>query len=66
LIDCGKPKLFIHGGEDEVASLAPLGEFLRKLPAGSDYQLVRIAGAGHFFDDQADELAQAIRSFVTL
>jgi uncharacterized protein len=66
LIDCGKPKLFIHGAEDEVAPLGPLAEFLSRLPDGSDYRLVQIAGAGHFFDDQSDGLAQAIRSFVTL
>jgi alpha/beta superfamily hydrolase len=66
LIGCEKPKLFIHAAEDEIAPLGPLVEFLSRLPAGGDYRLVRIAGAGHFFDDQADELAQAIRSFATL
>jgi uncharacterized protein len=65
LSDCVKPKLFIHGAEDEVALLGPLEAYLTKLPAGSNYRLVQIAGAGHFFDDQSDELAQAIKSFVT-
>ena len=31
---CAKPKLFIHGTEDDVAPLAPLEEFLSTLPAG--------------------------------
>jgi alpha/beta superfamily hydrolase len=65
LRECAKPKLFIHGAEDNTAPLAPLAEFLSKLPETSNYQFVSIAGAGHFFDDQAKELMQAIKSFVT-
>jgi alpha/beta superfamily hydrolase len=61
---CAKPKLFIHGAEDTVAPIAPLEEFLASLPPGSDFQLMRIAGAGHFFDDQAGELTQAIKRFI--
>jgi alpha/beta superfamily hydrolase len=65
LRECAKPKLFIHGAEDQIAPLAPLEEFLNTLPANSNYQLVRVAGAGHFFDDQAEELMQAIKDFVS-
>jgi uncharacterized protein len=65
LRDCEKPKLFIHGAEDELAPLGPLTEFLDALPAANNFRLVRIEGAGHFFDDHAHELAQAIRSFVS-
>ena len=64
IADCAKPKLFIHGTEDEVAPLAPLEEFLSTLPAGSDFKLERIAGAGHFFDNQAVELMRAVKNFV--
>ncbi|HQR34703.1 MAG TPA: alpha/beta fold hydrolase [Blastocatellia bacterium] len=64
LFDCAKPKLFIHGVDDVIAPLAPLEEFLAKLPANSSHQLVSIAGAGHFFDDQANELMQTIKDFV--
>src|SRR5499433_1595693 len=56
---CEKPKLFVHGAEDNVAPLAPLEEFLATLPADSRLQIERIAGAGHFFDDQASELMRA-------
>jgi len=42
LRDCTKPKLFVHGVEDEIAPLAPLEEFLSELPATSDHRLVRI------------------------
>jgi len=64
LASCAKPKLFIHGTEDDVAPLAPLEEFLATLPADSDFKLERIAGAGHFFDNQASELTLTIKNFV--
>jgi uncharacterized protein len=64
LAGCAKPKLFIHGTEDNIAPLAPLEDFLATLPAGNDFKLERIAGAGHFFDDHAGELARTIKDFV--
>ncbi|MBO0859272.1 MAG: alpha/beta fold hydrolase [Chloracidobacterium sp.] len=64
LADCAKPKLFIHGTEDEVAPLAPLEEFLARLPSESDFKLERIEGAGHFFDNHAAELMLTIKNFV--
>ena len=64
LFDCPKPKLFIHGSEDDIAWLEPLQEFLAKLPADSNHRLETIAGAGHFFDDQAQELMQTVKNFI--
>jgi alpha/beta superfamily hydrolase len=64
LRDCLKPKLFIHGTEDEIAPLAPLEELLNSLPHENNYRLVRIPGAGHFFDDQLKDLMRAITDFV--
>lgn len=64
LADCAKPKIFIHGTEDDIAPLAPLEEFLATLPAESNFQIERIAGAGHFFDNHASELMQTIKNFV--
>jgi len=64
LAGCAKPKLFIHGTEDDIAPLAPLEEFLATLPAGADFKLERIAGAGHFFDNHAGELMRAVKNFV--
>lgn len=64
LLECPKPKLFVHGAEDDIAPLEPLEEFLAKLPANSNHRLVSIAGAGHFFDDQAAELMQTIKEFI--
>lgn len=57
---CTKPKLFVHGVEDDIAPLAPLEERLARLPANVSYRLVRIEGAGHFFDDRLDELMRVI------
>ena len=64
LHECSKPKLFVHGAEDDIAPLEPLEEFLAGLPANSNHRVVSIAGAGHFFADQADELMQTIKNFV--
>ncbi len=64
LVTCHKPKLFVHGVADEIAPLAPLEELLDQLPPDSNYRLVRIAGAGHFFDHQLDELRQVIADYV--
>ena len=63
LTNCAKPKLFIHGERDEIAPLAPLVELLAQVPT-STHQLVTIAGAGHFFDDQLPQLMQVIKDFV--
>ncbi len=65
LFDCDKPKLFVHGTEDVIAPLAPLEDFLAQLPANSNLHFVKIPNAGHFFDDQAQELMQAIKTFVS-
>jgi hypothetical protein len=64
LARCSKPKIFIHGVEDTVAPLAPLEEFLAALPPDNNLRVERIAGAGHFFDDHAVELMQAVKDFV--
>ena len=64
IASCAKPKLFIHGTEDDVAPLTPLEEFLSTLPAGDDFKLAQIAGAGHFFDNHAVELMRAVKNFV--
>ncbi len=62
LDQCQKPKLFIHGEKDEIAPLAPLEERLGQLPPGNPWRLVTIAGAGHFFDNQLDELKRVLKA----
>jgi hypothetical protein len=61
--ECAKPKLFIHGAEDDIAPLAPLEKILGGLDPDGHLQVERIAGAGHFFDNQAAELMRAIKLF---
>ncbi len=59
---CEKPKFFVHGVEDEVAPLPPLEERLSRLPPRVPWRLVKIDGAGHFFDSHLDELKQVLKS----
>jgi alpha/beta superfamily hydrolase len=61
---CAKPQLFIHGELDAIAPLAPLEELIAQLPTHEHLQFVRIAGAGHFFDDQLPELMRVIQTYV--
>lgn len=62
LDECTKPKLFIHGEHDELASLAALKSRLAELPSSSPWRLVVIKGAGHFFDGQLDEVKASIKA----
>ncbi len=66
LRECGKPILFIHGAEDDIAPLEPLKNTLETLPLSADQRLVVIEGAGHFFDDHSKELIEAIKAFVAV
>jgi hypothetical protein len=63
LLACNKPKLFIHGTADDIAPLAPIEELVNSLPPENHCRLVKIEGAGHFFDDQLEELMDAVTEF---
>ncbi len=65
LLNCPKPKLFIHGTADEIAPLAPIEELIASLPPENNCRLVKIVGAGHFFDDQSEALMEVIAEFAT-
>lgn len=62
LNDCRKPILFVQGDRDEFGRVEPLRELVEQIPAPA--QLKVIQGAGHFFDDQLDELKRAITEWV--
>ncbi|HYC22415.1 MAG TPA: alpha/beta fold hydrolase [Candidatus Bathyarchaeia archaeon] len=64
LAGCTKPKLFVHGGRDDLAPLAGLRRLLDELPASNPAKLVELPAASHFFDDHLDELRAAILAFV--
>lgn len=58
----GRPRLFVHGERDDVAPLASLARLLESGEPGTSLHVV--AGGGHFFDGDEDELRAAIARFV--
>ena len=62
LATCAKPKLFVHGSEDELAPLGPLRQLIEDSVAPpSDLRV--IDGASHFFDSGRDELGEHVREW---
>ena len=61
LTRCAKPIAFIHGDRDDVAPLSALNTLLGGVTDRSTLSLHIIPGAGHFFEDHLDELAQTVR-----
>jgi len=59
---CAKPKLFVHGANDEHGDVAKLEELVGSLPG--ENQLVVVAGAEHFFAGKLGEVDGAIRKWV--
>lgn len=64
LTACRKPILFVHGSRDEFGALEELKKLISQLGPDVDVQLVVVDGADHFFDEQLDELKQAITDWV--
>jgi alpha/beta superfamily hydrolase len=62
LTECRKPILFVHGEHDEYGQVERLRELIAKIKA--PVQLEIIKRAGHFFDDQLDELKRVITAWV--
>ncbi len=60
---CDKPKLFVHGANDEHGEVAKLEPLVESLPG--ENRLVVIAGAEHFFVGKLDQVDAAIRAWVT-
>ncbi len=57
-----KPVLFVQGDRDEFGGVERLRHFLSKITAPVELKIIK--GAGHFFDDQLDELKAAITEWV--
>lgn len=55
---CRKPILFVQGDRDEFGDVARLRDLAAKIKAPVELQIIK--GAGHFFDDQLDQLKAAI------
>jgi alpha/beta superfamily hydrolase len=60
LAACRKPILFVHGEHDEYGNIDKLRELVGRVSAHCDAELRVIEGAGHFFDNQLDELKRVI------
>jgi hypothetical protein len=63
LDDCRKPLLLAHGEHDEFGDAARLRTLAEDLPPEAHVRLEVIPGAGHFFDEQLDELSRVIREW---
>ena len=60
LENCRKPILFVHGEHDEYGNVDRLRELVERVSAHAPADLQVIRGAGHFFDNQLEELKQVI------
>jgi alpha/beta superfamily hydrolase len=58
LRQCGKPKLFVHGSNDEHGDVEKVRDMVATLPGESE--LMVIAGVDHFFSGKIAELGAAI------
>jgi uncharacterized protein len=61
LRDCPKPKLFVHGGNDEHGAIAKVKAVVGALP--SQNHLVVVEDADHFFAGKLDQLNAAISNW---
>jgi len=60
LARCRKPLLLVHGERDEFGSLEDLRALASRVPPEANVRVEIIKGAGHFFDDQLEDLRRVI------
>jgi hypothetical protein len=63
LRQCHKPKLFVHGSNDEHGAIAKVKALVASLPGEND--LVVVEGVDHFFAGKLDQLSAAISTWLT-
>jgi len=63
LHECAKPKLFVHGANDEFGDANKLRALVETLPGENHLEI--IPGAEHFFAGKLDQLDRAITSWLT-
>ena len=63
LRQCSKPKLFVHGSNDEHGSIEKVKALIPTLPG--DNRLVVVEGVDHFFASKLDQLGRAIDAWFT-
>ena len=59
---CGKPKLFVHGSNDEYGAIEKVKTLVASLPG--ENRLVVVEGADHFFKGKLDQVDRAITSWI--
>jgi len=60
---CGKPKLFVHGSNDQFGEIGKVQSIVASLPG--EKELVVVEGVDHFFAGKLGELSGAIDSWLT-
>ncbi len=63
LRQCDKPKLFVHGSNDEHGAIEKVKALIPALPGGN--HLVVVEGVDHFFAGKLDQLGRAINAWLT-
>jgi len=62
LHNCGKPKLFVHGANDEFGARDKVEALVGTLPGANELKVVE--GADHFFAGHLDQLDAAIAGWI--
>jgi uncharacterized protein len=62
LRQCNKPKLFVHGSEDEHGAIVKVKSLVSSLPG--ENHLVVVEGADHFFAGKLDQLHAAVTNWL--
>jgi len=62
LAKCVKPKLFVHGSNDEHGDVEKVRQMVASLPG--ENELVVVDGVDHFFAGKIEELGKAIRDWL--
>ncbi len=63
LEECRKPLLLVQGERDEFGPVPELRALASRLPPEARVQLKIIPGAGHFFDNQLEDLTRTVREW---
>jgi uncharacterized protein len=63
LRQCAKPKLFVHGGNDEFGAVAKVKALVASIPG--ENHLVVVEGVDHFFAGKLNELDAAVTNWLT-
>ncbi len=61
LVSCAKPKLFVHGTNDEFGPMPQMNSWFADLQEPK--RLVRIEGSDHFFENRREEMAAALTDY---